>query len=410
MHKSITILLTVLLAAGLAQEQRTYHLKSGEKITGTIVAEDDNRITIKTAYGEVTIERANLNEEFVIVTLKFGDQLKGTIESENADVIILNSGMGRLTIAKGMIESIEYGLRQSTGAVRPLLEKFTTGQEQQIDIFYDPTGYTLDRGVLYVSGLSWGFGVTDKFQVTSKWSGYFSGDFNLRPKLQLFKLGNWEKEHTLAIGAHYHSRYVPDKFEWLENSYLVDVGSYSGVNGEWVSSDRDTTVYYGEYVQIGSALNFTEGYKRFNTEYNEVDAWVDIVDPDYRGYYETFLAYSFSKARSNMSGRINHTIGTIVSKYDGTDDIMYRVYYGGGIDIRKNLIMNYEIFYDPWYVEWWNRGDFLLDFEQELATEKPKKSWINPVHYDLGFIYSISDWLRFGIHFQPYIFSIYLKF
>jgi hypothetical protein len=90
---------------------------------------------------------------------------------------------------------------------------------------------------------------------------------------------------------------------------------------------------------------------------------------------------------------------------------MYKAYYAGGIDIRKNLIMNYEIFYDPYYIEWWNRADGPFgNYDENLSIEKPEKPYISPFHFDVGFIYAVTDWLRFGIHFQPYIFGIYMKF
>ncbi len=411
--KKYSLLLVVLILSILnAQTERVFVLKTGEQVTGYITATDsiNNTITVKTSFGSVVIDRGQLKSEVVNIYLKNGDKIKGVIVYEDEKSLRILSQMGEITLEKQAITRIDSGPDNPLDSIMGASKRYSHGMEQQIDIFYDPTGYTLERGVLYISGLSWGFGVTDRFQVTSKWSGYFTGDFNLRPKLQIFKAGNWEKEHTLAIGGHYHSRYVPDKFEWLEENYLVDVGSYSSDDYEWVPTGRDTNVYYGEYVRIGSALNFTDGFKRYDLEYDEVDAWVDIADPDYQGYYEAFVAYSYSKARGKMSGRVNHTLGAIASKFDASDDIMYRIYYGGAIDIRKNLIMNYEIFYDPWYVEWWNRGDYLFDFEQDLETDKPKKPWVSPIHYDLGFIYSFSDWLRFGIHFQPYIFAIYLKF
>jgi len=90
---------------------------------------------------------------------------------------------------------------------------------------------------------------------------------------------------------------------------------------------------------------------------------------------------------------------------------MYKFYYAGGIDMRRNLIFNYEVYYDPYYVEWWNRRDGIFGvFEDNLSTDEPEKHYVSPFHFDIGFIYAMTEWLRFGIHFQPYIFGIYMKF
>ena len=96
---------------------------------------------------------------------------------------------------------------------------FALGEEQLTDLFFDPTGYTFQQSTLYLSGLSFGFGVSDRFQITTKWWGFFYGDMNLRPKFQLFEKGNWENQQSLSIGAHYHSRWKSNKYEWKSGNY-----------------------------------------------------------------------------------------------------------------------------------------------------------------------------------------------
>ena len=48
------------------------------------------------------------------------------------------------------------------GQVQEMIHIEKGGEEQLIDLFFDPTGYTLDKGTLYLSGLSFGFGLSDK--------------------------------------------------------------------------------------------------------------------------------------------------------------------------------------------------------------------------------------------------------
>jgi len=422
MNKTKTIIASFLIlfsaflfAENSSSDEQTIYLKNGDKITGTIIETNAQTgdIIVETKYGKLTVKPENILEEVVSIELATGDKLKGRILSKNDKTTDLLTEYGLLKINNTDIVAIEYELQDKGRKIAAKTEKFAQSNERQIDVFYDPTGYTLKKGELYISGLSWGFGITDKFQVTSKWSGYIVGNFNIRPKLQLFRFGTLEKEHTFSIGGHIHSRNNPDKYEWIEKDYLFKKGYYDASNNyQWTSVGSDTMVYYGAYNKIGTRITVEDEEMRFNIESNEIEnPWINSVEPDYSPYYEVFAAYTFSKARKGNTGQISHTLGAVISKHPDKDELMYKAYYAGGIDVRKNLILNYEIYYDPYYVEWWNRADGIFGiFTENLSTVKPNKHYISPVHFDIGFIYAVTDWLRFGIHFQPYIFGIYMKF
>jgi len=415
LHMLLVVFYFSIITAEPQPDEKTIYLKSGDKITGIILKTDSDSgdITIRTKYGELIINQNNILEEVVSIELNSGDKLKGRIISKSDKVTDILTDYGVLNIANSDIAKIDYALQDKNSKVASITDKFAQSNERQIDVFYDPTGYTLEKGTLYFSGLSWGFGITDKFQVTSKWSGYIVGNFNVRPKLQLFRFGTLEKEHTFAIGGHIHTRLNPDKYEWTEKEYLFENGFYDYNNNyEWAPSGDSTRVYYGAYNKIGTKVKVDDELRRFDTQYNEIsDPWVNTVEPDYSPYYEVFAAYTFSKARKDQTGRASHTFGAIVSKHPDKRELMYKAYYAAGIDLRKNLIFNYEIYYDPYYVEWWNRADGIFGvFTENLSTTKPEKHYTSPVHFDIGFIYAMTDWLRFGIHFQPYIVGIYMKF
>ncbi|MCK4689696.1 MAG: hypothetical protein KAT41_05310 [Candidatus Marinimicrobia bacterium] len=408
------ILIFSLLLLAQDIEEKTIYLKSGGKVTGKIISTDPETgdIEIQTAYGVLEIKGEDILQEVVSIILKSGDRLKGLIIYEDNEKIHFQSDYGLLKINKGDIEQIDYELKKGEEKVSKIEGKFSLGKERQIDVFYDPTGYVLDKGTLYVSGLSWGFGITNRLQITSKWSGYFLGDFNIRPKIQIFRKGSWEKEHALSIGGHIHMRYIPDKYEWTEKTFQFEKGHYND-SQNWIKTKPDSTIdlYYGEYLRIGSKLELEEGERLYNDYWDNIESgWVDIDEPDNSQYYEVFAAYTFSRARKGKTGRMSHTLGAYLSKFSKSDDFMYKIYLGGAVDIRKNIIFNYEIYYDPWYVEWWKRTGIFYYEEDELSKTKPKKEYVSPFHFDMGFIYAYRDWLRFGIHFQPYIFAIYMKF
>lgn len=411
---TLTLSIVIPLQANDTAKEQTIYLKSGDKITGIIQKVDNQsgEITVLTKYGPLVVKQDDIMEEIASVTLNSGDKLKGHILSKTEQTTDLLTDYGVLSITNSDIVRIDYGLLEKNQKIAEIKEKFILGNERQIDVFYDPTGYTLEKGVLYISGLSWGFGFTDRFQITSRWAGYFLGDFNIRPKLQLFRFGTLENEHVFSIGAHIHTRYTSDKYDWIEKTYLFEKGNYDSNNYSWVTSGDSIPVYYGGYNKIGTTIDIDNSSRRYVESDNSIEApWIDIESPKPMEYYEIFAAYTLSKARRGNTGRIAHTIGTIISKHPQKSDIMYKIYYAGGVDVSKNLIMNYEIFYDPYYVEWWNRTAELFEiYDNLLTTKKPKKPFISPVHFDIGFIYALSDWLRFGIHFQPYIFGVYFKF
>ena len=129
---------------------------------------------------------------------------------------------------------------------------------------------------------------------------------------------------------------------------------------------------------------------------------------------ELFGAYTFSKARSKLRGRISHTIGGNI-QYAMLDDpiVMPRVYYGLDIDINQKLKMIGEIFYDPYFLELWQMSEYedhypnVDQLENNIVAE-PTDS--RSLHLDFGFMYALNESFRFGFHFQKPFIAFYWKF
>ncbi|MBC8345726.1 MAG: hypothetical protein ISR82_08240 [Candidatus Marinimicrobia bacterium] len=373
MKKSILII--ILLYSGIIYAQeKTFFLKSGDKVSGTLTAETDSTYAIETTFGSVTINKKDIKPEEAIVYLKSGDKLKGVILSESDEGIKVKAQFGEVSISKEKIERIDF---KSMGAVgrgfkRPGQTedgRWYYGKERLIDVYFDPTGYTVGDNVLYLSLLSWGYGLSDRFQITSKWGGYFLGDLNFRPKYTVFKKGTLKSEHAFAIGGHFHMRGYPSKYE------LKTVKDYS-VNWE---NETDTTWYEprNEWRRVGE-----EGY---------------LFDEDRGGdkmWMEYFAAYTISNLKKSGQGRVNHTIGATLTTYPGYDP-MPRAYYAIHADARRNLKLIFEAFYDPYWAS---------------ALEFADNKEITEVDFDFGFIYAYSESLQIGIHFQRPWIAFYYKF
>jgi hypothetical protein len=282
--------------------------------------------------------------------------------------------------------------------------EFAMGEERLIDTFFDPTAYVLDDGTLYLSGLSFAFGLSDKLQISSRWFDFFWGNFNIRPKYMLFQKGNWEKESALAIGGHLHTYWQPNKVVWQSGEIDVD--------GCWNSdSDCPDSLFYGGYFPIGATIESAHYYSE-----DDNDVQVENTD-DLDFMVELFSAYTFSKARKGMRGRVSSTVGASVQIPINADVYPHRIFASVDIDITRQLKMVGEVFYDPFFLDLYQRTNFEGPFTEHYAhklSESPVKKEafnnIRPIHFDFGFMYAVNEHFRFGIHNQIPIIAIYWKF
>ncbi len=371
--KRSSIFLSILISGGIIFAQdKTFYLKSGDKVTGTITAETDTSFTVQTDFGTVFINKADVKPEEAIIYLKSGDKLKGVILSENETGVTVKAQFGEVFIDQEKIERIDFkSMGQVARGFKRLGQteegRWYYGNERLIDIYFDPTGYALEDNVLYLSGLSWGYGLTDRFQVTSKWGGYFFGDLNFRPKFMLFKKGDLKSEHALSIGGHFHMRSKPNKYE------------FKVIKDKWIDYEGQTqTDTRKEWVQVGD---------KGNNFYDENPGGEEM-------WMEYFAAYTISNLKKSGQGRINHTIGATLTTYPGYDP-MPRVYYAVHADARRNLKLIFQTFYDPYWAS---------------LLEMNERNNISDFDFDFGFIYAYSEQFRIGIHFQRPLIAFYYKF
>ena len=229
------IIIIIILNAIFAQtdENQSFKLKDGTMINGTVIEENDDTYTIQTKYGSVTVKKNELVQTEYEIKLNTGETFSGIKLSDTDTSIQLKTKVGVLNIEKiDILDMKESGQVTKTGekkagptttsyrrayslsdllfgtGTRGPSEKnieFAMGEERLTDTFFDPTAYVLDDGTLYLSGLSFAFGLSDRLQLSSRWFDFFWGNFNVRPKYMLFHKGNWEKESALAIGGHFHT-------------------------------------------------------------------------------------------------------------------------------------------------------------------------------------------------------------
>ena len=426
--------ISLIIFASLFAQDQTFKLQDGTVIVGSVQEETETTYIIETKYGSVTLNKNELVQTEYEIKLNSGETFSGTKLSETDTSIQLKTKVGVLNIEKtDILDMKESGQVTQAGekkagstttsyrrayslsdmlfgtGTRGSSEKdieFAMGEERLIDTFFDPTAYVLDDGTLYLSGLSFAFGLSDKLQLSSRWFDFFWGNFNIRPKYMLFHKGNWEKESALAIGGHIHTYWRPNKVVWQDGT--VDV---CDDNFNYDGNDCNTTPKnYGGYFPIGATVKGT-------TDYYD-DKVLDVNQTDDLDYMvEFFTAYTFSKARKGMRGRVSSTVGAFVQIPTNTDVYPYRLFGSVDVDITRQLKMVGEVFYDPFFLDLYQRTDFEGPFTPHYAykvSENPvtKDDFnnIRPIHFDFGFMYAVNEHFRFGIHNQIPIIAFYWKF
>ena len=354
MRSRLVFLIIVFSTFLIGQDIQTFYLKNGEKIKGTVTNKNEitGEVTVQTKYGIISFHKDDIVHLLVQVELKSGEVIKGSLIEEIDSGIKVRSSLGEMSFS--MNEIANYDFIESNprgGKYSEVGERYNYADEMLIDIFFDPTGYNLNDNVFYLSGFSWGYGITDRLQITSNWVRYFdSGDINLRPKFQIFRKGNVKSEMVAAVGGHIHYSGFPDK-------YIFD------------ESKND-----GEWINIGDS----------DDKYTGDDMWGEV-----------FASFTQSMVRSSGKGRMSFTAGGSLVLYPN-HDVMPRVYGAFTSDVRRNMQLIMEIFYDPYYPTTY---DFV----------KNKKTSV-PVSLDFGYIWAYNDQFRIGLHLQRPFIAFYYEF
>ena len=78
----------------------------------------------------------------------------------------------------------------------------------------------------------------------------------------------------------------------------------------------------------------------------------EITNVDVNFMVEFFTAYTFSKSRKGMRGRVSNTAGVMVQiPVSNGYEWPYRIFWGTDVDITPQLKMVGEAFYAPFFLE-----------------------------------------------------------
>jgi len=410
---SFWMVFVIFLTPLLTQDngETTLHLISGEKITGTLVAETDSSLTIRTSFGDISILRNQIKPDKVTITLKNGDVIKGVILKETSDAFTVQSTLGTITVPTASIERVDF--QRSGDANLPLGTKsgrWYFSDERLIDIWFDPTGFPLEENVFYISGFSAAYGFSDRFQISTRWASWFIGDLNFRPKFMIYKSGDLNTMKAFSIGGHIHTRGRPE-YKWKHKSWTEWYRSWTeDSNGNFISGDTTKKVEISsDWLRIGESISVTttrdtfitsEGnYVIYENQFADYNMGFGPFSSGEKPWGELFLAYTVSKLKPSGRGRINYNLGASFTFYPGYS-VIPRYYAGLDYDARQNLKLILSVFYDEYYVP-----VYLQTFSDSSASKIT-----TPVFVDLGFIYAKDEHWRIGLHFQRPTLALYYKF
>ncbi len=394
-------ILAEILEVGMAKR---FHLKDGNIIHGSIIEIDGELCVMETAEGILNIPMTDILEETVDITKNDNARYKGPLLQEDGTTVVIRSKYGDVDINKKDIKKMD---RYHGGKLIPWVEnkkEFYQGEAQLTSVFLDPTAFPLEANTFYMSGLSIGYGFTDRFMVTTQFGSNFNGDLNLNPKMRFMHKKTSKQETALSWGMGFHRAYPIQKI----------VSNYSHA---WKHTSRsDSTLNQLGDFSISSLNNFVKG-------------------DDRNVLVEAYLVYSSRRENPTGRGKVGYSVGLKTSNmffltedeythettnekivFDGDNShfiLPFRAWVSFEYDLQKKLKFVGSM--------WADNSSRTLDFSDVLSdyfgddgsdsfSLDSMEGKYSMFDFDFGFLYAVNSNFRIGIHFQQPYLDIYWEF
>tara|TARA_B100000676_G_scaffold303437_1_gene353965 strand:+ start:910 stop:2412 length:1503 start_codon:yes stop_codon:yes gene_type:complete len=388
-----------LIAASILEVgmKKRFHFKDGSISEGEIIAVNDDRVTLVTESGEFRIPKTEFLAETAEITNKKGEKFVGHVLEESAEEFRIRTIYGDATIHKRNIEKMSRfhgGIKDPKTEMR---KRFYTGEASLLSVFLDPTANLLAPNTFYLSGMSLGYGLTDRFMLTTKYASNFNGDLNLHPRLRVMHNKTATKERSMSVGLGFHRSYPIKSL----------IGKYA--HAVKVNGMGDSTIN-----QIDVTID--DVMKNPNVDENPV-------------YVEAYLVYTSHRVNPTGRGKVGWTIGGKISnafqedlqshlksRYTFDSDsykIPYRLWASLDYDLRRDL----KFVASTWIDNGYRTMDAKAAFQDYFGTDdstplsidsiKGKKSNFD---FDFGLLYAPTENFRIGIHFQQPFIDFYWEF
>lgn len=375
---------------------KRFHLVDGNILQGIIVRVEDGLCHIETIDGLLRVPSDSILEERAAITKRDGTHYVGPVLRETMEEIILRSTYGDVVVSKRDIEEMD---RYHGGRLVPWVEErrtFHAGEAVLTDIFMDPTPFPLRPNTFYISGLSLGYGFTERFMVRSTFGSDFMGDLNVHPLLRFYHRQTGTSEMAAALGfrMYNHHPMAPE------------------------------VARYAQYVTLGKDGPKFPDYTP-EPELEEKLRVSDIISKDTDFYWEMYLVLGSRRSLPSGRGKVGWHVGVKTNSlainqpklesdwvWDKKSMILpYRVWVAFEYDLSKKLKLMAEMWADNGH----RFRTITQAFEDYLGDDTAfildaTTGDYRPVDFDFGFLYAVTETFRLGIHFQEPFLVFYWEF
>jgi hypothetical protein len=442
---SIVVLLSLLFGGEVSNKPITaraleegmskrFHLVDGNVILGTITRIDEDVCFIKTVDGVLRVPASEILEETAKIIKKDATIYDGEVLKETPETMGLRTRYGDVTVKKMDIQNME---RFHGGVLARRTEEtklFHQGAEVLTDIFMDPTAFPLTPNVFYISGLSLGYGFTERFMIRTKFGSNFTGNLNVEPFLRFYHQQTGTNELAIGMGLHLFNRH-PMKTVVANYSHQLDYLNSDGENLGTVAElyDELSDYYINNVENVEWGENWTDEnlilqdfHQKFFTEYYFVMSNRRSLGTGrgkvgwHLGVKSNLLPMlSEDLLRENIifsSGDDLEALGldsteTYSIQWNENFKIPLRIWAGFEYDLSKRVKFVGEFWYDNGS-KYRSLSEVAHDYMYDgtpFSLDAPGGEY-RPIDFDFGFIYALNNNFRIGIHFQEPYLVFYWKF
>lgn len=401
--------LAEILEVGMSKQ---FYITDGNVIQGEIVEISDQLCHIKTTEGLLKIPIKDILEETIDLIKISGSRYKGPLITEDEESMIIRSNYGDVIIYKKDIEKMD---RYHGGKLIPWIENkknFYEGEITLTNVFLDPTAFPLAPNTFYFSGLSIGYGFTDRFMITTKFGSNFNGDLNLEPKMRFWHKKTANREQALSWVLSLHRAYSIDQV--ISNySHVWELYLNENNEGQLNELNFDDTEDVGNYIN-----NFIDKSETSVLVTGSLLYSTRRKNPTGRGKVGWSLGLSTSNMLLLMEEQYNHkTDFTKQIKFNPNDELIYKIPFRVWANFEYDLQKNLKFLGSMW-LDNSNRAVTFVDAVDDYTGNDGTDAFSfdtlvgkeNLFDFDFGFQYAINNNFRLGVHFQqPYI-DIYWEF
>lgn len=370
---------------------KQFHLKDGNVVSGTVTAlEDEGKVAvISSPDGTLKLPVREILEEMVDLVKSDGAHYVGPVLSENEVELSVRTPYGDVMVKKLDIQRMDrYWGNKKVSWVEER-DRFMS-REELTDIFTDPTAFPLNPRVIYLSGMSMGYGFTKNFMLRTQFGLDLIGDLNLHPFVRLMHHTEGVTETSFGIGVKLYTHHL------MRN----EVEQYS----HWVI--QDSTGKRLDEVDVPDAEHVMRDSKEKNFFWSASIVYSRRQNlPGGRGKWGWHIGVS---TNSMVLNDIRFIKGY---KWDKAFYWPVRAWVAMDYDLSKELKFLIEVFTD--------NGHKYLEFDEAIAsytgndgtpfTVEAQRGSFQPFDLDFGFLYTVSDHFRVGIHFQSPFVALYWK-